>query len=75
MARKPRMQSESEVYHVVLRGINRQVIFHDEDDHQRFLEILAQKKTEAQYEVYGYCLMSNHVHLLIREKTISFRES
>ncbi len=32
------------------------------------METLSQKKIEEQFEVYGYCLMSNHVHLLIREK-------
>ncbi|HOB11760.1 MAG TPA: transposase [Syntrophomonadaceae bacterium] len=67
MARKPRKQSESGIYHVVLRGVNRQNIFYDEDDYQRFLEILAQKKIEAQYKIYGYCLMNNHVHLLVHE--------
>ena len=67
LARQARKKSESGVYHVVLRGINRQDIFYDEDDYQQFLEILAQKKSEKQYEVYGYCLMSNHVHILLHE--------
>ncbi|MEA1960388.1 MAG: transposase [Bacillota bacterium] len=69
MARKARVQSESGIYRVVLRGIKRQIIFYDEDDYHRFLETLSQKKSEEQFEVYGYCLMSNHVHLLIREKS------
>jgi putative transposase len=68
MPRRAREQSETGIYHVVLRGINRQSVFYDEDDYQRFLEILSQKKLEEQFEVYGYCLMSNHIHLLIREK-------
>jgi len=67
LARQARQQCESGVYHVILRGINRQDIFYDEDDYQRFLETLAQKKSEKQYDVYGYCLMSNHVHILLRE--------
>lgn len=54
-------------YHVVLRGNNRQDIFYD-DDYQRLLEILAQKQSEKQFEVCPYCLMSNHVDILIREK-------
>jgi len=69
MVRKAREKGESGVYHVVLRGINRQDIFYDEDDYQRFLEILAQKKSAEQYEVYGYCLMSNHIHILLRENS------
>jgi len=68
MVRQAREHCESCIYHVVLRGINRQDIFNDEDDLQRFVETLEQKKSEDQFEVYGYCLMSNHVHLLIREK-------
>ena len=68
MVRHARQRSESCVYHVVLRGINRQDIFNDGEDYIRFLETLAKKKAEDQFEVYGYCLMSNHIHLLIREK-------
>ncbi len=69
MARKAREKCESGIYHVVLRGINRQDIFCDEDDFKCFLETLLQKKSEKQFAVYGYCLMNNHVHLLLRENT------
>ena len=51
-----------------MRGINRQDIFCDEDDYQRFMGTLERLKTDK-FEVYGYCLMSNHVHLLIHEKS------
>jgi len=69
LPRQAREQCDSGVYHVVLRGINRQDIFYDDEDYRRFLETLAKKKSEKQYEVYGYCLMGNHVHLLLRENT------
>ncbi|MDD3879994.1 MAG: transposase [Syntrophomonas sp.] len=69
MARKAREKCESGIYHIVLRGINRQDIFYDKEDFKRFLEILAQKKSGNKFAVYGYCLMNNHIHLLIREKT------
>jgi REP element-mobilizing transposase RayT len=69
MARMARERCQSCVYHIVLRGINRQDIFYDDDDFQRFLETIEQKKSESQFELYGYCLMSNHVHLLVREKS------
>jgi len=69
MARTARERSESCIYHVVLRGINRQDIFFDDDDFQRFLETIEQKKSESQFDLYGYCLMNNHVHILIREKS------
>lgn len=67
MARQARERCESGVYHIVTRGINRQNIFCDKDDYQRFLETLERVKTDK-FEVYGYCLMSNHVHLLIHER-------
>ncbi len=69
MARTAREKSDSGIYHVILRGINRQDIFYDDDDFQQFLEIVGQKKTDNQYVLYAYCLMSNHVHLLIQEHT------
>lgn len=67
VVRKSRERCDSGTYHVILRGINRQDIFYDDDDFQHFLKIVEQKKADNQYTVYAYCLMSNHVHLLIRE--------
>jgi len=66
--RLSRERSESGVYHVILRGINRQDIFYDDDDYQRFLKTIDQMKSDDQFLIYGYCLMTNHLHLLIREK-------
>lgn len=67
MVRQARQRCESGVYHVVLRGINRGDIFFDDADDFRFLETLTQKKNNQEFWLYGYCLMSNHVHLLVRE--------
>ena len=51
----------------MLRGANRQEIFHDEEDNVRFLETLERYKKKSKIKVYGWCLMDNHVHLLIEE--------
>ena len=67
--RLPRKRSESGIYHVVLRGINRQDILFDDEDYQRFLHTIAKMKSDNGFEIYGYCLMTNHLHLLIQEKT------
>ncbi|MGE5396828.1 MAG: transposase [Chitinophagales bacterium] len=67
MVRQARQRCESGIYHIVLRGINRGDIFYDEYDMLRFLETLARKKEDDEYELHGYCLMSNHIHLLVRE--------
>jgi putative transposase len=48
--RRPRERSDSGVYHVVLRGINRQDIFYDNDDYKHFLETIEQMKTNDQIE-------------------------
>lgn len=67
MARQVRKKSESGIYHVMLRGINRQQIFEDEEDRQRFLETLKNYKEICGYSIFAYCLMGNHIHILMKE--------
>ncbi|NDL67184.1 transposase [Anaerotalea alkaliphila] len=67
MPRKPRMKSETGIYHVVWRGNNRQTVFWDDRDCLRFLEMLQEYREPCGYAVYAYCLMGNHVHLLMKE--------
>jgi len=64
--RQARKQSESGIYHIILRGINKQVIFEDKEDHAAFLSILYDYKEISGYKLFAYCLMGNHVHLLIK---------
>lgn len=66
MPRKAREKSESGIYHVIMRGINRQSIFEDEEDCIKFKQTLQQYKVVSGYEVYAYCLMGNHLHLLMK---------
>lgn len=68
MPRYARKKSQNGIYHIMLRGINRQDIFEDDEDRQRLVETIKHYKTVSRYEIYGYCLMSNHVHLLLVEK-------
>ena len=68
MPRSAREKSESGIYHVMVRGINRQDIFHDEKDYVQYLEAMNRANHIGKFEIYGYCLMSNHVHLLLHEK-------
>lgn len=79
MTRTARTHSDSGVYHAILRGVNKQQIFECTEDDQRFLNILrtltVQEQGESGYRskpncvVYAYCLMGNHVHLLIKESS------
>lgn len=67
MPRYARKKSESGVFHIMLRGINKQDIFEEDEDRRRFLSTLERFKEMCKFNVYGYCLMSNHIHLLIKE--------
>jgi len=67
VARCARIKSQSGIYHVIIRGINRQSIFQDEEDRHVFLARLTHYKTECGILLYAYCFMSNHVHLLLKE--------
>ena len=67
MPRRAREKSSSGIYHVVLRGINKQRIFEDDEDNQKYLETIKTYKENSGYEIYAYCLMSNHIHLLMKE--------
>ena len=55
------------MYHIMLRGINRQRIFEDEEDHRRFLETLVRYRDACGCSLLAYCLMPNHVHIVLRE--------
>lgn len=73
MPRKPRKKSRNGVYHIILRGINKQIIFEEDEDKRRFLDTLGRFKNQCKFKLYGYCLMDNHIHLLVKEveETIS----
>ena len=84
MPRQERLQSATGIYHVMLRGINKQDIFEDNEDYSQFLNILhalVNRCDEQGHSLpshctfYAYCLMTNHVHLLIRERDEHIGES
>ncbi len=94
MPRRSRKMSESGIHHIMLRGINRSAIFHDEEDCEVFLQYLSESLTPPPAglsdgffvtpepcgggtkepslcnarpaQIYAYCLMGNHVHLLMK---------
>ncbi len=51
----------------MLRGINQQQIFEDSEDYVKFLQVIQDCKAICEFEIYAYCLMGNHIHLLIKE--------
>lgn len=63
-----RGKSVLETYHIMTRGVNKQNIFWDDDDRRIFLQYLVETKKKYDFKLYAYCLMSNHVHLVIKEE-------
>ena len=51
----------------MLRGINQQQISEDREDFEKFLQILKDCKAVSEYKLFAYCLMGNHIHLLVQE--------
>lgn len=66
MPRQPREYCESGYYHVILRGVNKTTIFCDDVDCQRFLDTLNRYMKQLDTLVIAYCLMGNHVHMLLK---------
>jgi len=67
MPRFARIKSITGIYHIMLRGIDKRDIFLDDEDRTKFLENMNKAKEIGKFEIYGYCLMDNHIHLLLKE--------
>ena len=65
MPRKSRMYLPGVPVHVVQRGNNREACFFAEEDFQFYKEVLAEGLKRYGAQLHAYCLMTNHVHLLI----------
>lgn len=68
MARHRRLVSETGIYHVMSRGVGQKSIFIDREDNEKYLSILNEKRKIANFILYGYCIMGNHSHLIIKEE-------
>ncbi|OGP65248.1 MAG: hypothetical protein A2170_04605 [Deltaproteobacteria bacterium RBG_13_53_10] len=65
MPRTARIAPGDHVFHILARGNNRQDIFKDEMDFQKYLNILEKYKEKYQFKLYHYVLMRNHIHLVL----------
>jgi REP element-mobilizing transposase RayT len=78
MPRRPRIMSSTGIYHIILRSVNQHIIFEEDSDYQKFLFTLSDCKKKYDIQIYAYCLMDNHIHLLIsasQEQLPSFFQS
>lgn len=67
MTRLARMKDLNLTYHVMLRGNEKRNIFIDDSDKNKFLDTLSRMKNKYDFLLEAYCLMNNHVHLLIND--------
>lgn len=65
MTRKGRIIVPSTPHHIIQRGHNKNVVFVSEEDYTYYLDNLKEWKKALDCKVYAYCLMTNHVHLII----------
>ena len=68
MGRKPRVEFQGAIYHVIKRGNNRDYIFQEREDKEDFLKCLEVTNDENIFNLLGYVIMDNHYHLIIETK-------
>lgn len=65
MSRQAR--ENSEYLHLIVRGVGKQILFEDDSDYEKYLSLLDKYAKETGIIILAYCLMGNHVHLLVRD--------
>jgi len=62
---RPRVLIDQVAYHVIVRGNQRQKTFKQKEDYLKYLKLIKKYKNKYRARIYAYCLMTNHIHLLI----------
>ncbi len=75
MPRQPRAVAESGFYHVIQRGAGKQLIFEDDSDRATLLETVGTHLSNRDMSLLVYCLMDNHVHLLVEDPAGNLSEA
>ncbi|MCC5909731.1 MAG: transposase [Clostridiaceae bacterium] len=68
MGRKPRVEFERAIYHVIKRGNNREYIFQHKEDKEHLLAFIEAANEDDAFYLLGYVIMDNHYHLMIETK-------
>lgn len=71
MPRQARIQSPTNYYHVMIRGNNREPIFNGDKEKKYFLDVLQDQNEDNMVDIAAYCLMNNHVHIIIKADLIN----
>lgn len=75
MSRRPRESSPLNLYHICDRGVERRVIFDDDEDRRQFVFFLKRVFERAEGELLAWCLMSNHVHLVVKMELLELSKT
>ncbi|MFS0576672.1 transposase [Sporosarcina sp. 179-K 3D1 HS] len=70
MARKRRAWHPKGYYHIIVRGNNRQNIFRNHEDVNEYFRVMDFVNGKFPFELYAYCIMTNHAHLLLRSPIV-----
>ena len=70
MSRGSREYSELGIYHIMFRGVNKQNIFEEDFDFKVMSDYIKELKKKFSFEIYAYCFMTNHVHLVLKENNM-----
>ena len=65
MPRTFRLKSEDAIYHIMCKSITEVDLFKDAEDKKKYLTLIKKYKLIYNFKLYGYCLMDNHLHLII----------
>lgn len=71
MPRPPRLLLSQSYYHIMTRGNNKNVVFRQDEDYLYYLHLIQKYKSQHPFDLYHYCLMPNHVHLLVKTNKAS----
>ncbi|MGD7023568.1 REP-associated tyrosine transposase [Rossellomorea vietnamensis] len=71
MPRRKRIWFPGAMYHITSRGNRKDTIFHEKDDYIYYLHLLEKAQKRFPFKLHSYCLMPNHIHLLIETETHS----
>ena len=69
MPRTARKLSSTGIYHIILRGINQEYIFKENRYKHKMIRIIKEKLEDTSVEIYGYCIMDNHIHIILKSDT------
>ncbi len=75
MPRQARIQSPTDYYHIMMRGNNRESIFHRDDEKSFFLDSLKKLEEDHILDLTAYCIMDNHVHIVVKAEPLELAKA